>query len=117
MPKNPPFKIDDKYLKEEGKIILTGLQALIRIPIDQYLADQAKGLNTATFISGYRGSPLGAIDLTLQSNKQLLDKYNISYVYIGPLERERYAAPGLKKFEFLMDVVFQEDDVTIYRRR
>jgi uncharacterized membrane protein len=52
-----------------------------------------------------------------QRTQELLDKYNITYVYIGPLERERYAAPGLKKFEFLMDIVFQEDDVTIYQRR
>jgi YYY domain-containing protein len=46
----------------------------------------------------------------------LLDKYNISYVYIGPLERERYSPQGLKKFERLMTVVFQQDDVTIYQR-
>ncbi len=46
----------------------------------------------------------------------LLDKYNISYVYIGPLERERYSPQGLKKFERLMRVVFRQDDVTIYQR-
>jgi uncharacterized membrane protein len=47
----------------------------------------------------------------------LLDKYNISYVYVGSLERERYSPPGLKKFEFMMDVAFQQDGVTIYQRR
>ncbi len=47
----------------------------------------------------------------------LLDKYNITYVYVGPLERERYAPPGLRKFAQLMEVMFQQDDVTIYQRR
>jgi uncharacterized membrane protein len=49
--------------------------------------------------------------------QMLLDKYNITYVYVGPLERERYAPPGLSKFAQLMDVVFQQDDVIIYQRR
>jgi len=53
----------------------------------------------------------------LRQARQLLDKYNITYVYVGPLERERYSPQGLNKFERLMDVVFQQDDVTIYRRR
>jgi uncharacterized membrane protein len=47
----------------------------------------------------------------------LLDKYNITYVYVGSLERERYSPQGLAKFERFMDVVFQQDDVTIYQRR
>ena len=79
MSKNLEFTISDKYLKKEGKIILTGLQALIRIPIDQYYIDKAKGLNTATFISGYRGSPLGGIDTTLERNQKLLDEHNIVF--------------------------------------
>ncbi|MBN1219790.1 MAG: hypothetical protein JXM69_12745 [Anaerolineae bacterium] len=55
--------------------------------------------------------------LDFARTQELLDKYQITYVYIGPLERERYSAQALKKFEFLMDVVFQQDDVTIYRRK
>ena len=53
----------------------------------------------------------------LSQTQALLAKYNISYVYVGPLERERYSPQGLKKFDQLMDVVFQQGDVTIYRRR
>ncbi|MBI1879730.1 MAG: hypothetical protein HYR94_16165 [Chloroflexi bacterium] len=47
----------------------------------------------------------------------LLDKYGITYVVVGALERERYSPPGLRKFEQFMDVAFQQDDTTIYRRR
>jgi uncharacterized membrane protein len=47
----------------------------------------------------------------------LLDKYDITYVYVGPLERERYSPSGLAKFERLMDVVYQQGGVTIYKRR
>jgi YYY domain-containing protein len=47
----------------------------------------------------------------------LLDRYNISYVYVGPLERERYSPQGLKKFDYFMDVVFEQADVIIYKRR
>lgn len=46
----------------------------------------------------------------------LLDKYDITYVYVGPLERERYSPAGLAKFERLMDVVYQDGEVTIYQR-
>jgi uncharacterized membrane protein len=45
----------------------------------------------------------------------LLDKYEITYVYVGPLERTKYDARGLAKFERFMDVVYQKGDVTIYR--
>lgn len=47
--------------------------------------------------------------------RQLLEKYGINYVYVGALERERYSPPGLKKFDQMMPIVFQQDDVTIYQ--
>ncbi len=53
----------------------------------------------------------------IQQTKALLDKYNITYVYVGSLEQERYSPQGLKKFERFMDVVFQQDGVTIYQKR
>lgn len=74
------FTLEDKYTQEEGFILLTGIQALIRLPMDQHRADKRAGLNTATFISGYRGSPLGGIDLMLQQNTHLLDKHQIKFV-------------------------------------
>src|SRR3989338_9438879 len=52
------YTLDAKYRQEEGVIFLSGIQALVRLPLDQHRADKRRGLNTATLISGYRGSPL-----------------------------------------------------------
>ena len=57
--------LDDKYTLERGRIYISGTQALVRLPMLQQERDRAAGLNTAGFISGYRGSPLGALDLSL----------------------------------------------------
>ncbi len=57
--------LDDKYAVESGRIYLTGIQALVRLPMMQRRRDIAAGLNTAGFISGYRGSPLGGLDQAL----------------------------------------------------
>ena len=54
--------LNDKFELTEGAAFMSGLQALARIPIIQRRRDQAEGLNTAGFISGYRGSPLGSLD-------------------------------------------------------
>ena len=54
--------LDDKYTLERGRVYLTGTQALVRLPMMQRQRDAAAGLNTACFISGYRGSPLGGLD-------------------------------------------------------
>jgi indolepyruvate ferredoxin oxidoreductase len=66
------FALDDKYTREDGTIYLSGVQALVRLPLDQHRADQRRGLNTATFISGYRGSPLGGFDTELARAEELL---------------------------------------------
>ena len=50
-----------------------------------------------------------------QTALTLLDKYDITYVYVGPLERSKYDPRALEKFEQFMDIVYQQDGVTIYR--
>ena len=55
MTDSKPFSLDDKYLLDDGIVALSGVQALVRLPIDQHKADAQAGLNTATLISGYRG--------------------------------------------------------------
>jgi len=59
------FSLEDKYAAEEGRIFLSGIQALVRLPIVQMRRDRAAGLKTAAFVSGYRGSPLGGYDQQL----------------------------------------------------
>ena len=54
--------LDDKYTLDKGRVFLTGTQALIRLLLLQRERDQRAGLNTAGFVSGYRGSPLGGLE-------------------------------------------------------
>jgi indolepyruvate ferredoxin oxidoreductase len=61
-----------RYLAEQGTVLLSGIQALVRLPMDQHRADRRRGLRTATFISGYPGSPLGGLDLALERARQLV---------------------------------------------
>ena len=73
------FSLDAKYTQERGRIYLSGIQALVRLPLDQHRADRRRGLNTATFISGYRGSPLGGLDQTLERHGKLLKEHNVVF--------------------------------------
>ncbi|MEX0371022.1 MAG: pyruvate ferredoxin oxidoreductase, partial [Tateyamaria sp.] len=59
------YALSDRYDLADGRVFLTGTQALVRIMLDQARRDRAAGRNTAGFISGYRGSPLGGLDLEL----------------------------------------------------
>ncbi len=59
--------LDDKYARDAGRVLLTSTQALVRLPMMQHGRDAAAGLNTAGFISGYRGSPLGTYDMQLRA--------------------------------------------------
>jgi indolepyruvate ferredoxin oxidoreductase len=60
-----PVSLDDKYTLAKGRVFLSGTQALVRLPMLQRRRDEAAGLKTACFISGYRGSPLGGFDRAL----------------------------------------------------
>ncbi|MBI1362076.1 MAG: indolepyruvate ferredoxin oxidoreductase family protein [Alphaproteobacteria bacterium] len=75
--KREPVSLDDKYLREDGRAFMTGIQALVRLPLDRKRLDRKLGLNTAGFISGYRGSPLGGYDQQLSAVKPLLDANDI----------------------------------------
>ena len=74
------MKLDDKYRLERGQAYLTGIQALVRLPMDQMRRDRRTGLNTAAFISGYEGSPLGGYDLALSRVRSLLTEHRIHFV-------------------------------------
>ncbi len=74
-----PVSLDDKYAAEDGRVFLTGIQALVRLPMTQMRRDRAAGLNTAAFISGYRGSPLGGYDQQLMAARKFLDPWDVTF--------------------------------------
>jgi indolepyruvate ferredoxin oxidoreductase len=71
--------LDDKYVLESGRVYLTGTQALVRLPMMQRQRDLARGLNTAGYISGYRGSPLGGFDQALWQAKRFIKQNHIEF--------------------------------------
>ncbi|UBB25220.1 indolepyruvate ferredoxin oxidoreductase family protein [Pseudoxanthomonas japonensis] len=73
------YTLEHKYTRTDGRIYLSGVQALVRLPLMQRLRDQAAGLNTAGFISGYRGSPLGGFDLELWRARKHLEAAAVKF--------------------------------------
>ena len=71
--------LEDKYALESGRVYLNGTQALVRLPMMQRQRDAKAGLNTGCFISGYRGSPLGALDQQLWQAWRFLKKNHIHF--------------------------------------
>ncbi|WP_050467807.1 indolepyruvate ferredoxin oxidoreductase family protein [Herbaspirillum chlorophenolicum] len=71
--------LDDKYTLERGRVFMTGIQALVRLPMLQREADRRAGLNTAGFVTGYRGSPLGSVDQTAEKAKKYLDAHQVKF--------------------------------------
>lgn len=76
---DPDYGLEHKYTRQQGRIYLSGVQALVRLPLMQRLRDQAAGLNTAGFISGYRGSPLGGFDLELWRARKHLEAAGVKF--------------------------------------
>src|SRR5579862_7106637 len=71
--------LDDKYTLDKGRVFLTGTQALIRLLLLQRERDQRSGLNTAGFVSGYRGSPLGGLDQALGRAQSHLASHHVRF--------------------------------------
>ena len=71
--------LDDKYESREGRIHITGSQALVRLAMMQHIRDRAAGLDTACYITGYRGSPMHNIDKELWSANRFLAGSNIHF--------------------------------------
>ncbi|MGE5652391.1 MAG: indolepyruvate ferredoxin oxidoreductase family protein, partial [Bacillota bacterium] len=71
--------LDDKYTLERGRAFITGTQALIRLAIMQRQRDVKAGLNTAGYITGYRGSPLGSVDMTAMKAKKHLEAHHVKF--------------------------------------
>ena len=74
------LSLESKYVTENGTILISGVQALVRLPMDQHRADRRAGLRTATLVSGYRGSPLGGLDHELRRRERLLRDHEIRFL-------------------------------------
>ena len=71
--------LDDKWTLDRGRAYMSGTQALLRLMMLQHQRDQLAGLNTAGFINGYRGSPLGGVDQTAVRAKKYLERHNVLF--------------------------------------
>ncbi|GAA4925273.1 indolepyruvate ferredoxin oxidoreductase [Actinomycetospora succinea] len=74
-----PVSLRDRYAMTRGRIHLTGVQALVRLPLDQHRADLAAGLRTGGYVSGYEGSPLAGYDLELARHRDLLTEHDVVF--------------------------------------
>ncbi|WP_232059132.1 indolepyruvate ferredoxin oxidoreductase family protein [Kineobactrum salinum] len=86
------YELNDRYLRESGRVFLTGTQALVRLPMLQRELDRRRGLNTAGFIAGYRGSPLGGYDQELWRAGRFLKEQDIQFL---PAINEDLAATAI----------------------
>ncbi|MGB1263610.1 MAG: indolepyruvate ferredoxin oxidoreductase family protein, partial [Cognaticolwellia sp.] len=100
-------KLTDKFTINQGRILISGTQALAKLPTLQKQLDEKADLNTAGFISGYRGSPIGGFDALLYQSQALLDKYNIVF---QPGVNEDLAATAIWGTQQLDNLA---DDVTV----
>lgn len=73
------IQLEDKFAPGPNRVYLTGIDALVRLPLLQHEIDTASGLRTGGFISGYRGSPLGGLDQALWAAKTHLDSHDIKF--------------------------------------
>jgi indolepyruvate ferredoxin oxidoreductase len=86
------YSLLDRYTRQTGRVFLTGTQALVRILLDQRDRDIADGINSAGFVSGYRGSPLGGVDLELWRAQKFLKQRHIEFL---PAVNEDLAATAV----------------------
>ncbi|NMM13970.1 MAG: indolepyruvate ferredoxin oxidoreductase family protein [Rhodoferax sp.] len=101
--------LDDKYSLNYGRAFMSGVQALVKLPMLQRLRDQQLGKNTAGFISGYRGSPLGGYDQALVKAEKYLKAQNIIFqpgvneelaaTALWGTQQLGFAPPGSNKFD------------------
>ncbi|MGD9528068.1 MAG: indolepyruvate ferredoxin oxidoreductase family protein [Pseudonocardia sp.] len=86
------FALTDRYRAGTGPVLLTGVQAIARMLVEQHAADARAGLRTASFVSGYQGSPLGGLDQTIMRAKELSETAALTLV---PAVNEELAATAV----------------------
>src|SRR5690606_39342200 len=86
------YRLEDRYARGGGRVFMTGTQALVRIVLDQARRDREAGLKTGGFVSGYRGSPLGGLDLELWRNRRRIADAGVEFL---PAVNEDLAATAV----------------------
>ena len=79
MSKNNDVALDDVFTATTGSVLVSGIQALVRLTLEQMWLDEARGLKTASFVSGYPGSPLGGVDMEFDRAKRFLDPSGVRF--------------------------------------
>ncbi|HEX2312649.1 MAG TPA: indolepyruvate ferredoxin oxidoreductase family protein [Thermomonospora sp.] len=72
-------RLDDRYTAREGRVLISGIQALVRLTLEQRRIDRERGLDTRVFVSGYQGSPLGGVDLEMGRAARFLDEAGVVF--------------------------------------
>src|SRR5690606_39669716 len=79
LPELKEVSLSDKYELRSGRAYMTGIEALVRLLLIQRQRDEARSLNTAGFVSGYRGSPLGGLDQAMWKAQKYLDQHQVKF--------------------------------------
>ncbi|WP_169986995.1 indolepyruvate ferredoxin oxidoreductase family protein [Microbispora sp. H10836] len=98
---SPAVSLDDKYAAENGTVLISGVQALVRLTLEQRRLDAARGLDTRVFVSGYPGSPLGGVDLEMARAARFLEEAG---VVARPGLNEELAATAVAGTQLLAQV-------------
>ncbi len=88
------YELTDRYRKDDGRVFLSGVQALARLPFEQLRADRRAGLDTAAFVSGYPGSPLAGYDRDVTAVAALAERDEFRMV-VRPAVNEELAATAV----------------------
>lgn len=75
-----PYDLADRYSSGSAPVLLTGVQAIARLLVEQHELDKRRGMHTATFVSGYQGSPLGGVDKMLAEMPDVLAEHDITFI-------------------------------------
>jgi indolepyruvate ferredoxin oxidoreductase len=98
----PEVRLDDRYTAESGPIVISGIQAVVRLMLDLRRLDDRRGLNTGVFVSGYQGSPLGGLDFELQRSRSHLEAAGVVF---QPGVNEELAATAVGGTQLLGELV------------
>ena len=88
----PEYRLEDRYLRDEGRVFASGVQILARLPFEQLRRDRAAGRNTAAFVSGYPGSPLALFDTEITRVAAMAEASGLQLVHQPGLNEELAAA-------------------------